>query len=82
MSGGGGGSVYPAGLKRCSNLARNAQALVSWELDSDLGLALKDLGRSLASAQRAIELGGDSTQNWPPHGACGQAQWLLDRYLT
>lgn len=40
------------------------QAMHAWALDSDVGLALGDCVRSLASAQRAIELGACTTENY------------------
>lgn len=35
-----------------------------WEMDSAVGAAVGDAGRAATSAQRAIEHGGDNTQNW------------------
>jgi tetratricopeptide (TPR) repeat protein len=45
-------------------LASSPQAPHAWALDSDVGLALGDRLRSLASARRAIELGAVTTHNY------------------
>jgi len=45
-------------------IAANPLSMAAWELDSSVGAALGDPGRSAASARRAIGLGGDTTQNW------------------
>ena len=44
--------------------ASNPCSAEAWGLDSAVGAAFADPVRSAASARRAIEHGGDSTQNW------------------
>ncbi len=45
-----------------------------WELDSAVGAALGDPARAAASAHRAIEHGGDNTQNW---ARLARARWQM-----
>jgi tetratricopeptide (TPR) repeat protein len=45
-------------------ISRQPSSVDAWELDSTVSAALRDPARSAASARRAIEHGGSSTQNW------------------
>ena len=45
-------------------LGANPRLPQAWALDSDVGLALGDAARALASARQAIDLGGGTTPNY------------------
>src|ERR1035438_1899754 len=45
-------------------LGANPRLPQAWALDSDVGLALGDGARALASARQAIDLGGSTTPNY------------------